>query len=527
MRWPSVALLLGLLTPLSTPALAKDNVLKVVPSADLAELDPTRGNNYIARVYEQMVFDTLFALDHTLRPKPMMLDREAVSTDGLTYTMTLRPGLRFQDGSPVTTRDVIASLRRWADNTSMGKQLNLRLAAMQAVDDRTFTIALKQPFGLLEFMLAGPGAPMPAIMREADAKKPINAPMIAPIGSGPFRFLPDERIAGQRAVFARNPDYSARPEPPDGLAGGRVVKVDRVEWDVLPDPATAANALVTGEVDVWDTVPSDLIGYLRHHGVTVRRTNTLPSGGFIRPNFQVPPFNDQRARQALALLFDQRQFMQAVAGTNGGWRECFSFGMCGSPNGSEAGSTPYRKPNVARAKQLLAEAGYKGQPIVIASSPQLPIVEALAQVAAQTLRSAGMKVDLQEGDWAVVFKRVTTPNATGANTWNLFASYSLGGTLFSPLTNTLLDLSCPAPGALPTNFAGFPCDPPGEALRQKVFAARDEPTRQAAFTALQTAMWTFIPYIPAGTFDVDNAYRKSISGVLDSYIIPYWNIEKR
>jgi peptide/nickel transport system substrate-binding protein len=134
---------------------------------------------------------------------------------------------------------------------------------------------------------------------------------------------------------------------------------------------------------------------------------------------------------------------------------------------------------------------------------------------------------LQEGDWAVVFKRVTTPNATGANAWNLFASYSLGGTLFSPLTNTLLDLSCPAPGAPPTNFAGFPCDPVGEALRQNVFAARDEATRAAAFAKFQAEMWKFIPYVPVGTFDVDNAWRKAISGVLDSYIIAYWNIEKR
>ncbi|MEO9188424.1 MAG: ABC transporter substrate-binding protein [Acetobacteraceae bacterium] len=461
-----------------------------------------------------------------MQPKPMMLEGDVVSADGLTHTMTLRQGLRFHDGGPVTTRDVTASLNRWANNTSMGKQLTQRLAGMQAADDRTFTLTLKQPFGLLAFMLAGPGAPMAAIMREADANKPIDAPMTAPIGSGPFRFVPAERIAGQRAVFTRNPDYQARPEPPDGLAGGRVVKVDRVEWNILPDPSTAANALVTGEVDFWDTVPADLISYLRQRGVTVRRTNTLPSGAFIRPNFQVPPFNDVRARQALALLFDQRQFMEAVAGTDGAWHQCFSFGMCGSSNGSEAGSADYRKPNVERAKQLLAEAGYRGEPIVIASSPQLPIIEALAQVAAQTLRDAGMKVDLQEGDWAVVFKRVSTPNATGANVWNIFCSYSLGGTLFSPLTNTLLDLSCPATGALPTNFAGFPCDPAGEALRQKVFAAPDDATRQAAFEQFQTAMWTFIPYIPAGTFDVDNAYRKNISGVLDSYLIAYWNVEK-
>src|SRR5882672_4296725 len=253
------------------------SVLKVAPSADVQELDPTRGPNLISRIYSQMVFDTLFALDHTLSPKPMMVDRESVSDDRLTYNFTLRSGLKFHDGSPVTTRDVVASLNSWMTGTSVGGQLKRRVAGLAIVDDLTFTLTLKEKFGLVEFMLAGAGAPIPAILREKDANRPDGEAMTAPIGSGPFKYVAAERVSGHQVVFERYADYPARPEPPDGLAGGKIVKVDRVEWTIIPDPTTAAGALANGEVDFWEGIAPDLAPFLRERGLVVRRTNALPS----------------------------------------------------------------------------------------------------------------------------------------------------------------------------------------------------------------------------------------------------------
>jgi len=185
------------------------------------ELDPTRGPNLIARIYSQMVFDTLFALDHKLSPKPMMVDRESVGDDRLTYTFTLRSGLKFHDGSPVTTRDVVASLNRWMNGTSVGGQLRRRVAGLAIVDELTFTLTLKEKFGLVEFMLAGAGAPIPAILREKDANRPDGEAMTAPIGSGPFKLRRRRAGFGPSVVFERYADYPARPEPPDGLAAAR------------------------------------------------------------------------------------------------------------------------------------------------------------------------------------------------------------------------------------------------------------------------------------------------------------------
>ncbi|MBL6082067.1 ABC transporter substrate-binding protein [Belnapia sp. T18] len=499
------------------------SVLRVVPSADLTELDPTRGANLVSRIYSQMVFDTLFALDSQLRPKPLMLESSQASADGLQWTLTLRPGLRFHNRQPVTTRDVVASLQRWMGSTSIGGQLKARLASLEAVDDRQIFLRLKEPFGLVEYILAGPGAPIAAIMPEADATRPIGSPLPNPVGSGPFRYLPQERVIGHRAVFERNPDYQPRSEPPDGLAGARIVKVDRVEWIVMPDAVTAANALVTGEADIWEQVTPDLASFLTQRRVTVRRLSSLPSVTFVRPNFQLPPFNDIRARQALALLFDQREILDAVAGDKVPSQPCWSFTVCGGPLSTEIGSEPYRQPDLTRARALMQEAGYRGEKLILVATPQLPVIGQMAQVAEQRLRQIGVDVDVEMMDFAAMFPRIQAQNKPiGQGGYHLFTYYGAGAYWFHPLTNLSIDVSCPA-----APWAGFPCDPDGERLRQVFFAAPDEAARTSAYAAFHRRMWEFLPYIPTGQFDVTSAFRRGVQGILDAAFIAYWNIEKR
>jgi peptide/nickel transport system substrate-binding protein len=204
------------------------------------------------------------------------------------------------------------------------------------------------------------------------------------------------------------------------------------------------------------------------------------------------------------------------------WTTCYSFSVCGSQLGTEAGSEKFRKPDIARAKELLKQAGYKGEKVVVLGTPQLPTINVMSQILAQRLRDAGMNVDLQMGDWATVYQRMLTkglPRESGG--WDVGATYSMGGTSFSPLTNTVLDTDCA------TSRMGFPCDPEGAKLRQAVLQAPDDAARKAAFEAFQKHMWEFIPYIPAGQFDQQNAYRPNISGVLGGYVVSYWNIEKK
>jgi len=306
------------------------------------------------------------------------------------------------------------------------------------------------------------------------------------------------------------------------VAGGRVVKVDRMEWIMMPDATTAADALIKGEVDFWEQVSPDLTGMLRDKGIVVRGIAALPTVAFIRPNFQLPPFDDVRARQALALLFDQNEMMEAAAGDGVKWRECHSFSVCGGPYGTEVGSEPYRVPDIAKAKALLAEAGYKGERIVLLGTPQLPAINAMTLVAEQRLRQAGMNVETQMADFAVMFQRMRAANKPlDQGGYNLFAYHAIGSSYFHPLMNLAIDLSCTG-----KNWAGFPCDPEGETLRQAFLRAPDDIARKAAFERLQVRLFQYLPYIPLGQFEVATGWRKNVTGVLDAYTVAYWNIQK-
>ena len=214
--------------------------------------------------------------------------------------------------------------------------------------------------------------------------------------------------------------------------------------------------------------------------------------------------------------------MQAVAGDGGRWQKCYSFGVCNSEYGSESGSEAYRKPDIARARQLFAEAGYKGEPIILVGTPQLAPINAMTQVLASRLQEAGLTVDVQMTDFASLLQRVNMRSKPiGSGGYHLFAYYATGSSMFHPLMNIGLDQSCEG-----KNWPGFPCDPVGEALRQKFLVAPDEAARKAVFEDLEKRAWQFLPYIPAGQFDVVNAYRSNVTGVLDSAYLAYWNIEK-
>ena len=507
---------------LTTADASAQKVLRAVPHADLASLEPMVTPSQINRIYSYMVYDTLFALDSKLQAKPMMLESHRVSPDGLAYTFTLRSGLKFHDGSPVGAKDVVASLERWLDRTSAGARMKTVTASLTAEGDRVVVLTLKEPYGLVEYSLAGAASQTPAVLPEAQAKALRTGLVTEVNGSGPFRFVASEWRTGHRVVFARNPDYLSRSEPPDGLAGGRVVKVDRVEWHILPDPGTTANALIAGEADFWDTASLDMVPRLEASpNITVRRTVLMRNAGWIRPNFTVPPFNDVRARKALLHLLDQNELMTAVAGDPKRWSTCHSFSVCGSPLGTTAGSEPYRQRNPERAKQLLAEAGYKGEPIVVLGTTTLPPINALVQVTAQRLREIGVNVDLQIVDWGVQLQRMSKPLPIGQGGFHILATYSIGANHFHPLTNSAFDTSCGG-----TNFAGWPCSQEMEALRVKVLTAPDQAAVVAANEVYQKQLWDFVPYVPAGLFDVVNAYRKSLTGVRDSNLIAFWNIDK-
>src|SRR6516165_7386510 len=336
-------------------AAAQDKTLRFVPEADLRSLDPIWTTAYITRNYGYMVYDTLFAVNDKFEVQPQMVDKWSVSADKLTYTFTLRYGLKWHDGQPVKSADCIASIERWAKRDTLGQKLAELTDAWNAVDDRTFTLKLKKPFAFTLDALGKPSSNVPFIMPERVAKTDAFTQITESIGSGPCKMVKEEWVPGNKVVFVKNTDYVPRKEPPSWSAGGKIVKVDRVEWIYIPDSATAAAALNAGEVDWWEQLPPDLIPVLRKNkDIKVENIDPLGSMGMIRFNFLYPPFNNQKMREALLYAIDQNEYVLGIAGDAKNGRTCYSYFTCGTPLSSEVGAAPLKgKRDFEKAKQLI------------------------------------------------------------------------------------------------------------------------------------------------------------------------------
>jgi peptide/nickel transport system substrate-binding protein len=499
---------------------ASNRVLRVAPHADLRTLDPVVASILITRMHGTMIYETLFSWDAQLNPQPQMVDQFEASPDNLTWTFRLREGLRFHDGQPVTSRDVVASLNRWMARDTVGTKLREYTASLDVVDDRVFVLKLKRPHGAVPFSLGSAVGQIPAIMRESDARTEPTTPVTNTIGSGPFRFNREAWRPGALVVYDRNSDYVPRNEPANGMAGGRVVKLDRLEWHIMPDPATAAAALQTGEIDIWEQPAQDLIPVLQGaRGIQVEKYTT--NQAMLRPNHLFPPFNDPRARLAMAYLVNQADALTAGVGDEQWWTACGSYFVCGSPNGTTIGSEAYAQPNVETARRLLAESGYRGEKVVLMTTNDIPAIGRMAEVAAAALRQGGMNIDLQFQDWGAVTTRQPKKDPPDQGGWNLFVTFASGATMQSPITNIGTNMACDRA------WAGWPCDEEAERLRNAYVEAVGDEARQKALEALHTRLTAVQPYRLLGQFNQPYARRANISGLLPGSVMTFWNVEKK
>src|SRR6266446_7369363 len=398
------------LVPSAALSDAGPQTLRFIPQADLRSIDPIWTTAYVTRNFGYLVFDTLFSLDKDFKPQPQMVDRWTASDDKLTYSFVLRDGLKWHDGQPVRAADCIASIERWGKRDTLGQKLMEAVAEMRPVDDKTFTIKLKSSFPLILDALGKLSSNVPFMMPERLAKTDAYQQIPEAIGSGPFKFVKEEWVPGNKAVFAKNTDYVPREEAPSFASGGKVAKVDRVEWLYIPDTTTAAAALNAGEADWYEQPPADLLPvFASNKDITVATVDPLGNHGILRFNQLQPPFNNLKLREAVLNLVDQKDYMAAAAGDPKYWKTCVSLFGCGTPFETNAGAEALMQgPNPAKAKQLIQEAGYKGEKIVLMSATDQPIVHGQALVTLAALRGAGLNVDFQANDWGTLITRRTS-----------------------------------------------------------------------------------------------------------------------
>ena len=500
-------------------------VIKAVPEVDLKILDPIWTTALITGTHAFMIYDTLFAPDRSQRVHPQMVDKWEREEDGLTWRFKLRDGLGFHDGTPVTAADCVASLRRWAARSVTGKVMLERTQRLDALDDASFILKLKEPFGpVLETIGRGPFA---FIMRKKDAETDPFTAIKTAIGSGPFLFLPDEWHPGAHVGYRRNPNYRPRPEPADGYAGGKVAKVEHVEWIVIPDPATATAALGAGEVDYWTTPTVDNLPVMRkdpHIGIGI--LDPLGWQFHIRMNSLAKPFDNPKARQGLLLLVESQQeaYLAAAGMTGELGKVCLAPFVCGSPSESVVGVAPFAKYDPDRVRALFKEGGYQGEPLVLMDPTDQQNLHLLALVLNQHMKKAGLNVDLQAMDWSTLVSRraIKTPPAEGRGGWHIFPTAWPSATMMDPFQNPPLDTGCDG-----KNWFGWPCDAELSRLRLAYIAARTDAERHTAVEAIQRRFFETAPYAYAGQFFPPVAYRKDrLRGIIGLAAPVYWNIEK-
>ena len=477
-------------------------------------------------MYKRQIYDTLFAMDRGFNPRPQMIERVELGQNGTVYTFVLRPGLKFHDGTPVTAKDAAQSVRRWAARDVMGRSVNERIVALDAVDERTFRLTLREPYPLVIDALAKISGSPCFVMREKEASTDPSTPITEMIGSGPFRIVRAEFQPGNRIVYEKNPDYVPRAEPADGYAGGKTVNVQRVEWHIIADPSTQIDALIAGEMDFVNTPALDALARLRREpAVTVRVVDPQGWLPYIRPNHLHPPFNDVRARRALALLVNQADYLSAAAGDRENWKECHAFMVCGSPMGSEAGMDAYRKANLERARALLREAGYNGEPIVVLHPTDNAILGAVTEVTMAQLRLAGVNVRAEASDLATAFARRARRDPPLQGGWHIFHTRSLGLELNNPLTSFALASPCGTDAnGNRVGWFGWACDQPLEDLRSQWAVAPDTATRRKIAEEMQLRAAEFLPYIPLGQMLTPIAHRTNVRGIIEMPLPVLWNV---
>jgi peptide/nickel transport system substrate-binding protein len=508
----------------SLPALAAGKTITAVMHSDLRVLDPGITTAYIVRDHGYMVYDTLLAMDSDFKVQPQMASFK-VSDDKMVYTFTLRDGLKWHDGPPVTAEDCVASLKRWGKNDGMGQKLMDFTKSIEAPDAKTIVLTLSEPYGLVLDSIAKPSSLVPFMMPKRLAETPAGKAIPEQIGSGPFKFVQAEFQPGVKAVYEKNKDYVPRSEPASWAAGGKVVKVDRVEWITMPDAQTAVNALQSGDIDFMENPSFDILPVLeKDKDLQIDVLNKLGYQTLGRMNFLYPPFDNVKVRRAAFLAMSQKPVLDALVGDPKYFKTCGSVFACGTPFGNEAGSETLVKGNgMADAKKALAESGYDGTPVVIMAPTDVITLKAQPIVAAQLLREAGFKVEVQATDWQTVVTRRASQKPVKEGGWNMFFTNWVGADILNPVGN----VSISGRGKNGGWFGWFE-DAKIEELRDKFVRSTSLDEQKKLAEEIQLRAYEQVAYLPLGEYKIPSAWRKSLTGVLPGAATPvFWNIDKK
>jgi len=495
-------------------------VLRFVPHANLTLLDPIFTTATVTVNHGWAVYDALFGIDNQFRPKPQMAEGYTVSDDGRTYLITLREGLKFHNGEPVRAQDCARSLARWATREPIGQSLGRFVDEWGVKDDKTVRVTLKRPLANFIPLVAQGGSSVAFIMPEHIARTDPFKQITETIGSGPFKFVKDAFVPGASVVYERNAAYVPRQEPAEWTSGGKVVHFDRVEWKIIPDTATAAAALQSGEVDWYEWIQADLVPLFRKNtDIKLGTSHRLGINGILRFNHLQPPFNNVAIRRAVMMAVNQADYLAAITGNDpASGQQCRGLFPC-SLTGKEPGEA-MMPADLAKAKAALAAAGYNGEKVVIINPTDLPPIGPMGDVTYDLLKRMGMNVEMASSDWGTVTKRRSSRETIEKGGWSILHTLTPGITISTPIGNHYVR------GLGSTGWFGWFKDEKIEELTEKWLLAPSNTEKAQLVDAIQVQAFQQVPTVPLGQFQLYNAYRKNMTGVVEAFGALFWNIRR-
>lgn len=495
--------------------------ITAVMQSGLRVTDPIITTAHITRNHGYMIYDTLLAVNSKFEVQPQMASVE-MSDDGLTYTFTLRDGLKWHDGKPVRPEDCIASLKRWMERDTGGQMIAGAMTGLEPTGDATFTLSFAKPFPSALSIIAKPSSLVPFMMPERVAATPSDQAITDLTGSGPFTFVAAEYQPNVKVVYEKFADYVPAPGEPDWLAGAKTVMVDRVEWVTMPDAMTTINALMSGEVDFLESPPTDLAPILEGNPeVTVGVMNTVGWQTMARMNFKYPPFDNVKIRQAAMTAMKQEDVLAALIGNPEFYHRCGSVFGCNTPFGFEDGGEVLKENgDTEAARKMLEEAGYDGTPVVLLQPTDIVSVNTQPVVIAQNLRDAGFNVDLQAMDWQTLVTRRASQKPPAEGGWNMMFTNWIVPEINSPLNNAMLN------GRGDDGWFGWPENPAIEELRTAFLNEPDPEAQKEIARQIQAKAMEDVMYVPLGEYSTPWAWSNELSGVREAPLPLFWGVDK-
>jgi len=495
--------------------------LNFVPQANLTLLDPIFTTALVTINHGWAVYDTLFGVNVAQQMKPQMADGFTLSDDGRTYDIKLREGLKFHNGEPVRAQDCAPSLARWAARDTIGQTVWKFVENCSAADDRTIRVKMSQPLAIFIEAIARGGASIPFIMPESLAKTDPFKQVTDTTGSGPFKFVKDEFVPGSTVVYVKNADYVPRQEPAEWSAGGKVAGMDRVVWKVIPDSATAAAALQSGEIDWYEQVQADLVPLLRKNpDIRIGSSNPTGFNGILRFNHLHPPFNNVAVRRAVLMAVNQTDYMTAITGGDrSAFRVCRAVLPCGLPYGRELGVAAMPG-DLDKARTALKASGYSGEKVIIINPTDFVTIGPLGDVTYDLLKKLGMNVEIVETDWGTVTQRRASKEPPDKGGWNILHTWAPSLVIADPVQHLFVR------GLGATGWFGWYQDEVTEKLARDWLMGQTQADRDAAADAFQLRAFENVPYVPVGQFQIRTALRKNLTGQIEGAGAFMWNIKR-